>query len=65
MFFGPQIICGVRQLVEQQYLASASTQDKHEYGRLPSAKRRLTVKSFLQERTGGSSLGAKTLLGLL
>jgi hypothetical protein len=65
MFFRPQVICGVRQLVERQYLAAASAQAKHEYGRLPSVKRQSTVKSFLQERTGGSSQGAKTLLRLL
>jgi hypothetical protein len=65
MCFQTQIVNGVRQLVERQYLASASKQEKHEYAGLPGGARRLIVKAFLREQTGGSNQGAKTLLGLL
>jgi hypothetical protein len=65
MCFQTQIVSGVRQLVERQYLASASKQEKREYAGLPGIARRLIVKAFLREQTGGSNQGAKTLLGLL
>jgi hypothetical protein len=65
MFFHAQVVSGVQQLVEQQYLASASKQAKHEYAGLSSDERRSIVKAFLQKRTDRSNQGAKTLLGLL
>jgi hypothetical protein len=65
MFFRAQVASGVRQLVEQQYLTSASTQEKYEYAGLPSSARRLIIKAFLKQRSGGSNRGAKTLLDLL
>jgi hypothetical protein len=64
MCFHTQITGDVRQLVEKQLLASASTWNKHKYAGLPSAARRLIVKAFFREHTGASNPGAKTVLGL-
>ena len=65
MYCQAPIVNGVGQLVEQQYLASASKQDKHKYAGMPDSAKRLIVKAFLRDQTGGSNQGAKTLLSLL
>jgi hypothetical protein len=49
-----RIISGVRQLLEEQYLQSASDQAKDEYTGLNDDDKRVNLKAFLQKQTSGS-----------
>jgi hypothetical protein len=49
-----QIVEGVRKLLEEQYLESASDASKDEYGGLNGSEQRVILKAFLQKLTGGS-----------
>jgi deoxyribodipyrimidine photolyase-like uncharacterized protein len=44
----------VRELLEQNYLASISEQLKHEYAVLNEAEKTAVLKAFLQKRIAGS-----------
>jgi hypothetical protein len=44
----------MRQLIEQQYLASIGDQAKHEYAELSETEKRKDLKDFLQKRTARS-----------
>jgi hypothetical protein len=49
-----QIIKAVRELLEQNYLASIDDQLKHEYAGLSEDEKRAVLRAFLQKRVAGS-----------
>jgi hypothetical protein len=49
-----RIIEGVRELLEQQYLESASDASKDEYRGLNDGEKRVVLKAFLKKLAGGS-----------
>jgi hypothetical protein len=62
-----RIIEGVRELLEKQYLESASDASKDEYRGLNGSEQRVILKAFLQKLTGGADadLWAKVLHDIL